>query len=1310
MTAGLFLLGEAFDPKFSEYMKFLFQVPNFICGGSSRSPRITEHPTDITVPRSEPATLNCKAEGKPPPTIRWFKDGQIVRTSPQDPKSQRVLLPTGSLFFLRVVHGKKEDDAGVYWCQATNEVGTVTSNNATLEIAVLRDDFRASPADTVVASGETALLECIPPRGHPEPLVRWRHNGQLIQVPESHKHEVVDEGTLVIRQVDQHDGGQYTCEAWNLAGSKTTTPINLYVHIKPTFLRGPKDTVTLTERTVEFECQVSGDPTPQVSWRRLRGPLPEHRTHILDDHTLRISRVSPSDEDTYVCEAVNVVGTARTNATLTVYTPPEFLVRPQDVRASAGSSAAFECLAVGRPPPLVVWSRQDDHNLLLPRQDTPSGEPDDRPNVWVNAEGTLIINEVSRSLAGWYSCAAVSAAGSLVARALLDVPAPTLHPPPVFVVKPRNLTVTPGAVALLVCQATGDPQPRISWSKDGNDLAENDARYMLLGSGTLQINDVRAGDQGKYTCTATSEAGSSAVSSIVEVVEPDSKIASNIMPAPDPNDLPGPPKAPKLRAHNSTAITMYWAPPDNEGASPITSYRLEVWSGRGDWQPIEDHIPAESYTLAGLQPKTQYRAVVRAMNMHGVSPASPISEPLLTEDHDGTGQIPVENEKQVRAVLSQPLVTLLQPTPVSSTSLRLTWKVQDYEDYIDGYYIRYREVGSTHHFQMKKVVRSAKNTYTLTDLAKFTEYEIFVVPYYRGIHGHPSNSRIIMTLEDVPTAPPTGVESLVLNTTSVVLSWQPPPIAHTNGHITHFSLWLFINKTEWHSNLTVAGSLHSITLHNLTFGAHFTATIAAHTRAGQGPTSGGHTWLQDPSARDGAEEPRRVQTPLVAMLRETWFIGAVGAAGFIVLSIFVAVVCYRRKKLEKRAMGGYKLDSRSVNGTMTGGLWIERGPWGSSPAAVEEKTENGPEKLLNLHTAAADYAEVEGPPMSLVPPGPQTLGTPVAYATTNIVHGRNGEKVEPNIPVYDSMYGDNSGVHQGDDNLVLYCTLKKQHLHKPTLSPAGANKQIHVGPQRGYLSPWEHYSPPPLPENPPPGPPHQHIPHLQIPQQHLFYRQQSPVITRALAHQMSATNSLPRHMGKPKASPVIQKRGVNTGDFDLKESTTSSKELTVPDTPTSLKNSKDEILTSPGVGLQGLQGLSGSKIIGAQGVPRQAWENGTGKLPDMYGSSLISQDRINEDSDKTCPYSDGTVIYTDQSALYESTSAFYGSTPDKTYVADSTNPLISSQNTHLDLKHNSHNIALQNSPQKIKDTRDQENMHDVHAVSGSLLQTKQHSR
>lgn len=41
---------------------------------------------------------------------------------------------------------------------------------------VLRDDFRQPPNDVVVAAGEPAVLECVPPRGHPEPTVSWKRN------------------------------------------------------------------------------------------------------------------------------------------------------------------------------------------------------------------------------------------------------------------------------------------------------------------------------------------------------------------------------------------------------------------------------------------------------------------------------------------------------------------------------------------------------------------------------------------------------------------------------------------------------------------------------------------------------------------------------------------------------------------------------------------------------------------------------------------------------------------------------------------------------------------------------------------------------------------------------------------------------------------------------------------------------------------------------------------------------------------------------------------------------------------------------
>ncbi|KAF4799288.1 roundabout 2-like protein [Turdus rufiventris] len=113
-------------------------------------PRIVEHPSDVIVSKGEPTTLNCKAEGRPTPTIEWYKDGERVETDKDDPRSHRMLLPSGSLFFLRIVHGRRsKPDEGSYVCVARNYLGEAVSRNASLEVAFFTDPYFTDYCETL---------------------------------------------------------------------------------------------------------------------------------------------------------------------------------------------------------------------------------------------------------------------------------------------------------------------------------------------------------------------------------------------------------------------------------------------------------------------------------------------------------------------------------------------------------------------------------------------------------------------------------------------------------------------------------------------------------------------------------------------------------------------------------------------------------------------------------------------------------------------------------------------------------------------------------------------------------------------------------------------------------------------------------------------------------------------------------------------------------------------------------------------------------------------------------------------------------
>ncbi len=180
--------------------------------------------------------------------------------------------------------------------------------------------------------------------------------------------------------------------------------------------------------------------------------------------------------------------------------PPVFVVRPTSQRLVKSTRAKLDCLATGNPPPTMFWMKEGHTSgILLPGHE--------QGHVRVTQEGSLIIGkrqhflvfkgflimfffseDVSDVDSGFYSCAAASEWGSVLARAELRVvdSADALKHPPIIELGPSNQTLKVGSSASLPCEASG--QDQTVWLRDGIPVLDGmHPRYRLGDRDSLEI-------------------------------------------------------------------------------------------------------------------------------------------------------------------------------------------------------------------------------------------------------------------------------------------------------------------------------------------------------------------------------------------------------------------------------------------------------------------------------------------------------------------------------------------------------------------------------------------------------------------------------------------------------------------------------------------------------------------------------------------------------------------------------------------------------------------------------------------------------
>ncbi|XP_068579023.1 contactin-1a-like [Cebidichthys violaceus] len=358
--------------------------------------------------------------------------------------------------------------------------------------------FEEQPVDTIYPeeSPEAKITMSCRARANPPATYKWKLENIEIDFNTQGKHYSLVGGNLVISNPIKTDHvGQYFCLATNIYGTVVSREASVQFGYLDLFSSEERESVYVKEgQGAVLLCAPPPHYPDELSFRWILNefptfiPLDKRRFVSQITGNLYISKVDSSDSGNYSCIASS---TSISKSVFSNYIPlvplaerpirkypADLKVKFPDTTALVGQNITLECFALGNPVPEIRWKKLDGQ---LP------------PNHEVRMAGAhLHLYSVQFEDAGSYQCEAVNSRGKDYHAARVSVEA--------FPEWVEHISSTEKDLSrdyTMSCIASGIPEPRIHWLKNGQPSHRKEMRFSSLSFD----------DSGMYQCIAENHHG-----------------------------------------------------------------------------------------------------------------------------------------------------------------------------------------------------------------------------------------------------------------------------------------------------------------------------------------------------------------------------------------------------------------------------------------------------------------------------------------------------------------------------------------------------------------------------------------------------------------------------------------------------------------------------------------------------------------------------------------------------------------------------------------------------------------------------------